>query len=189
VRSRKALLAARLDHVAERVRSPHVLSVACGHLREAGESAAFRRNAFGRLVALDQDPQSLEVVRASLPGTGVETLCGSIKLLLAGAFADQRFDYIYAAGLFDYLDDKLARRVTESMFQLLRPGGTLLVANYLKDIADVGYMEVYMDWRLLYRSLDELLSLSDGIRAAEVASRSCFQDATGNVGYLELARA
>ena len=122
-----------------RGRSPHVLSVACGHLREAGESTAFRRNAFGRLVALDQDPRSLEVVRASLPGSGVETLCGSIKLLLAGAFADQRFDHVYAAGLFDYLDD--------------------------------------------------LLSVSDGIPAVEVGSRNCFQDATGNVGYLELGRA
>jgi hypothetical protein len=35
---------------------------------------------------------------------------------------------------------------------MLKPGGRLLVANFLHDLPNVGYMESFMGWPLIYRS-------------------------------------
>jgi len=46
-----------------------------------------------------------------------------------------------AAGLFDYLLQRLAQRLTRAMFDLLHPGGRMLVTNFVPLIPDIGYME------------------------------------------------
>ena len=52
---RREFLATQIDEVCESIPSAHILSVACGHLREAELSDFVQSGAFGRFVALDQD--------------------------------------------------------------------------------------------------------------------------------------
>jgi len=188
VRIRRDMLAGMIDETCERTNAPHILSVACGHLREANQSAALRAGRVGRFVGLDQDPHSIELVERELSRYGVEPLRGSIKLLLAGPLATQTFDFIYAAGLYDYLEDRLSQRLTERMFQMLRPGGRLLIANYLPDIDDVGYMETYMGWRLIYRDADAMTRLASGIQRPSVATQRTFHDPSDTIVFLQLDR-
>jgi hypothetical protein len=69
------------------------------------------------------------------------------------------FDLVYAAGILDYLPDALARGLCAALRGLLRPGGELLVANFLPGSKSTGYMEAFLDWWLLYRTPEALLSL------------------------------
>ena len=188
VRDRRVLLAKMIDEVADEVAQPHILSVACGHLREAESSRAVRDRSFGRFVGLDQDRGSLALVAKNLGPLGVEAVPGSVSVLLSGPFSEQRFDLIYAAGLYDYLDDRFAAHLTARMFAMLNPGGRLLIANYLPDIEDVGYMETYMGWKLVYRTTEELTALGRGIPEEERGAERAFQDQGRQVGYLELRR-
>lgn len=186
VRFRRALIARYIDVAASRTADAAVLSVACGHLREAGMSRAVCDAELGRFVALDQDPHSIERVSASYGRFGVEPMLGSVKELLRRG-APGEFDLVYAAGLYDYLADGTARFLTAMLFRALRPGGTLLVANFAPRHSGHGYINAFLDWTLLCRDAREMAALASGI-PPERASANVFTDPLGNVVYLELER-
>ncbi len=74
------------------------------------------------------------------------------------------------------------------MFAALRPHGTLLLANFLPDIPDVGYMESFMDWHLIYRTDQEMLELADALPKTDVASVRQFRDSQNTITFLEVTR-
>jgi extracellular factor (EF) 3-hydroxypalmitic acid methyl ester biosynthesis protein len=189
VRHRKDLLASRIDAAAARVRAPRILAVACGHLREGHASQALLNGEVGELVAFDQDARSLSVVAREFGHLGVTTVHGRIRDLIVGrSDALTGFDLVYAAGLYDYLNAEHAQRLTQTLFSRLNAGGTLLVANFLPGIRDRGYMESFMDWHLVYRSMDEIAALASQIPLDQQASSTTFEDPARNIGFLEMRR-
>lgn len=108
--------------------------------------------------------------------------------LLKGRRFDVAFDFIYASGLYDYLEQPVARRLTAALFDQLAPGGRLLVANFLPDHLDVGYMEAFMDWWLIYRSPAELADVAADIPAEQLAAIEQWDDPWRSITYLELER-
>jgi SAM-dependent methyltransferase len=188
VRFRCDLLAEMLDETANLADAPRVLSLACGHLREAARSYAMRCNAISELVAVDQDEESLAEVRRTFAGFRVTTRPGSVRQMLTGAAKVGEFDFVYSAGLYDYLATTVAGALTGALFRALRPGGRLLVANFAPSLRDIGYMEAMMDWHLIYRDDQAMRQLTAAIPANELASMRTFRDELGNVVYLELRR-
>jgi hypothetical protein len=188
VRARRAYIATRIDRLAEERRHPHILSIACGHLREASFSSAVRRRKTGRFIALDADAQSASEVNRCYSMYGVETVTASFRGLLRNSAGVGEFDLVYSTGLFDYLNQRTARRLVSGMFQMLRPGGKLLVANFLPGIRDIGYMETFMDWTLVYRSRRDMVDLTmdipeDDVKEVHVVSEEC-----RNIVFLHLTR-
>lgn len=188
VRARRAFIAGRIDRLAERKRRPHILAIASGHLREVNLSSAARRARVGRYVALDADMLSLREVELCYAQFGVETAPASFRELLANRLRLGRFDLVYSTGLFDYLKQTTGRRLVSAMFRSLRPGGRLLVANFLPGVRDVGYMEAFMDWNLTYRTRQEMIDLTTDIPEAEVRYVRLFAEEHQNILFLELAR-
>jgi SAM-dependent methyltransferase len=188
VRARRDLMASVIDEVCVLNNRPDILSVACGHLREATLCRSVISGDAGRFVALDQDELSIQVVQQELSEFGVVPVCGSIKALFRGELAREKFDLIYSTGLYDYLDDRVARKLTARLFQMLNPGGRLLVANFLPDIWGVGYMEAFMDWHLIYRSWEEMGAVASAIPESELASQRTFAEKHANIVFLELTR-
>ena len=92
------------------------------------------------------------------------------------------------AGLYDYLSKPVAERLTSTMFAALRPHGTLLLANFLPDIPDVGYMESFMDWHLIYRTDQDMLDLIDALPRADVACVRQFRDSQNTITFLEVTK-
>lgn len=189
VRERRQLLSAQLDLLAEGIEKPRVLSVACGHLREALLSRAVSEDRIAELVAFDQDPESLAVVTRDLAGRRVTPVQGSVRSLLAGKHNLGDFNFVYSAGLFDYLADRLASRLVAQMFSMLRPGGKLWVANFCKHLSEAGYMESFMDWWLILRDEPEVAAFCSELPREQLASTRMFRDSSSNVIYLEVVRA
>jgi 2-polyprenyl-3-methyl-5-hydroxy-6-metoxy-1,4-benzoquinol methylase len=189
VRERRQLLAAQLDQLADRIYQPRVLSVACGHLREGLLSTAVAEDRIEELVAFDQDPESLSVVTRDLAGKRVRPVQGSVRTLLAGKHELGEFDFVYSAGLFDYLADRLASRLVARMFTMLRPGGKLWVANFCKTLSEAGYMESFMDWWLILRDEPEVAAFCSEVPRDQMASMRMFRDSSQNVIYLEVVKA
>jgi SAM-dependent methyltransferase len=189
VRYRKNLLAQAIDRAAVRVDRPRILAVACGHLREARCSQAMQAQRIGELIAFDQDSKSLEVVSRDFRHLGVRTEHGRVRDLIVGRHAVDlvEFDLIYAAGLYDYLREEPARRLTQTLFRMLKPGGTLLIANFLTGIRDRGFMESFMDWHLVYRTMDEIEALTDVLPAHQFSCRR-FDDPDRVIGFVEITR-
>jgi hypothetical protein len=188
VRARREVVAKLLDRLAEEVHRPHVLSVAAGHLREALLSSAVKRRKIGRLVALDADAQSLAEVRGAYGCYGVEVLPASFRQMLTGAVQLGTFDLVYATGLFDYLPQKVAQQLTWALFGMLRPRGRLTVANFLPGIRDIGYMESYMGWKLLYRTRQQMLEVAERIPEAEVEDVRLYSEENRNILFLQVTR-
>jgi extracellular factor (EF) 3-hydroxypalmitic acid methyl ester biosynthesis protein len=188
VNERRSLLAALIDQIAAERPMPRVLSLACGHLREAQLSTAVREGRIEEFVAVDQDAESIELVEREQSALRVTTVKGSIRRLLVKPCVYGTFDLAYSAGLYDYLDDAVATALTASMFAALRPGGLLLLANFTPQLRDIGYMEAMMDWKLIYRNESALDSCSMAIDPRAIAAKSLFRDSGGNVVYLTLRK-
>ncbi|MCR9245158.1 MAG: class I SAM-dependent methyltransferase [bacterium] len=189
MRHRRDLIAYRIDQLAERQPGkPRVLSVACGHFREGRMSVAVQTGHLEEVVALDADPESLTEVAASSPA--VVTPCEmSVRGLLSKNTDLGSFDFIYSAGLYDYLEDRLATALTARLFAMLRPGGKLLFCNFLPDTPDIGYMETFMGWELIYRNLGEIVKLTADCDPSAMAATHRYQDGFGSVGYVEVVKA
>lgn len=188
VRSRRAFIASRIDRLTEEKRRPHILSIASGHLREVHLSAAVRRRKTGRIVALDADPLSLAEVRDSYGRYGVETVNASFREMIGNQGRAGEFDFVYSTGLFDYLNQRTARRLVTGMFNMLRPGGVLLVANFLPAVRDIGYMETFMGWNLIYRSRTEMMDLTMGIPEEDVKEVTVNSEEYRNIVFLQLTK-
>jgi hypothetical protein len=101
LRRRKEILATMIDRVSSTTSAAHVLTLGCGHLREAELSSAVRERRVERFVAVDRDPDTLRVVREKFGPLGIETAEGTINELIENAAKLGRFDFVYAAGPYD----------------------------------------------------------------------------------------
>jgi extracellular factor (EF) 3-hydroxypalmitic acid methyl ester biosynthesis protein len=183
VRRRMHIIAELIDLVCTERADARILSIASGHLREMQMSHALGAGLVERFVAFDQDAASLAEVEATAVSKAVEAVQGSISRLIALRHDIADFDFVYAAGLFDYLEDRAAKRLTETMFDMLRPGGYLLVANFLPGVYDAGYMESFMGWDLIFRDRGQITGLVGNITSPSRFIRY-FEEPERNVGFL-----
>lgn len=188
VGARRGFVADLIDRLAEEPQKPHILSIAAGHLREASLCAAVKRRKVGRFVALDGDDMSLQEVQRCYSCFGVETVEEKIRPLLTNRVDIRDFDLVYSTGLFDYLQQSTGRRLVSNMFQMLRPGGRLVVANFLPGVRDVGYMEAYMDWSLVYRTRRDMIDLTMEISQSDISNVTLFSEENQNIIFLEVMK-
>ena len=186
---RRDWIAHCIDRVADRTSGQaRILSVACGHLREAEQSAALQNGWLRELVALDADAESLAELERDAPAK-VQPLRLSISRLLTGRTQKLgKFDFVYSAGLYDYLEEPVARRLNSCLFDLLEPGGKLLFSNFLPTVADAGFMESFMGWELILRNASELGELVDHLPEDEVREIRVYEDPFAAIGYVEVDR-
>ena len=189
VRYRRTYLAQLIDETAARHPNARVLSIAAGHLREVDLSTAVRKGHVSEIVALDQDAESLKVIEDDYSHLPIRTVQASVRHLLAGKAGMGQFHLVYAAGLFDYLEDSVASRLVERMWAMAHPGGRVMIANFLPDIPDAGYMEVFMDWWLIYRDEEQVRKLFSAIPPTQIASMKVEFDPGRNICFVVASKA
>ena len=188
VRARKELLADHIDLSGTESRCPRILSLACGHVREGRDADVLLDRRVGGFFAVDPDAKSLAVVDAELGPYGVETILGSVRSVLSKKVAFRNLDLAYAAGLYDYLSDPVAIQLTARLFAMLRPGGRLLVPNFNPSLRDIGYLEAFMDWWLIYRDDAAMMRLLGGIPEGELADVRLFRVPNDSITVIEVTR-
>jgi extracellular factor (EF) 3-hydroxypalmitic acid methyl ester biosynthesis protein len=73
--------------------------------------------------------------------------------------AEGNYDYIYCAGLFDYLSDRTCKQLMNIFYDWLVPGG-LLIATNVDDCKPFRHMlEFVLDWHLIYRNTRKAATL------------------------------
>jgi extracellular factor (EF) 3-hydroxypalmitic acid methyl ester biosynthesis protein len=188
VRFRRRLIVDLIDQVARR-KTARVLAVAAGHLREVEISRAMQSGKVQEFVAFDQDESSLAVIARDYAHLGVQTMPGSVRQILSGKAKLGQYDFVYAAGLFDYLSGPVASALTRRMFEMTRPGGLMLIPNFLAGAADTGYMEAFMDWRLIYRNHSDMMALAATLPRSAVADCQVFDDSDDAITCLLVSKA
>ena len=70
-----------------------------------------------------------------------------------------RYDFVYCAGLFDYLSDRICQRLTAIFYEMLAPGGLLVVTNVDTARPFAQTMEYLLEWHLNYRNRENMRRL------------------------------
>ncbi len=71
---------------------------------------------------------------------------------------EEHYDLIYCAGLFDYLSDRICKRLMNYFYEFLAPAGLLLATNVDSSNPNRHCMAYILEWHLFYRSLKEFAS-------------------------------
>ena len=70
----------------------------------------------------------------------------------------------------------VAAAFTPRMFDMTRPGGLILIPNFLTGVPDSGYMESFMNWHLVYRTHTDMEALAAILPQDGVAGYQIFDD-------------
>lgn len=152
-----------------------VLNVGCGPAVELQRLVAGPQD-LGQMevVLMDFSEETLQYARERIDEVArvaghcpprVELRHESVHQLLKRSARDEavapheQFDYIYCAGLFDYLADKACARLIGYFDSRLKPGGSLLVTNVHSYNPERYWMEHFMEWYLIYRNEEGIARL------------------------------
>ena len=83
--------------------------------------------------------------------------------MIAAGCPETDYDLIYSAGLFDYFTEPVAQMAAQKMLASVKPGGHVVIGNFSKDNPCVPFMELVLDWHLIYRSEEDLLRIFKGM--------------------------
>jgi extracellular factor (EF) 3-hydroxypalmitic acid methyl ester biosynthesis protein len=97
-----------------------------------------------------------------------------------------RYDLIYCAGIFDYLSDRICKRLVNIFYSMLEPGGLLIVTNVDASNPSRNGMEYLLEWHLIYRNVQQLKALMPD--EAPKGSANILSDETGVNHYLEVRK-
>jgi len=94
------------------------------------------------------------------------------------------YDVVYCAGLFDYLSQRVCKKLVELFCTMVRPGGRVIVTNVSASNPRKAWMEYLMEWNLIYRDRAEMQDLvPEGL---PVKSIDIAEDPTGVNLFLDI---
>ena len=127
--------------------------------------------------------------------TGLQKIFSYLKYEMI-ELKNHRFDMIYSAGLFDYIqtfqldDSKGTVGLTKNLFDLLKSGGVLIVGNFTennpRDLVFV--MEYVYDWQLNYRDQVDLMEFTRTIDNYEIKNIEIVEEPLGINYFLKVEK-
>lgn len=150
---------------------------------------------------LDFNPETLEYTRERLDkarmgmarNTQMRFIPRSVHQILKAAVQPGgdpelgNYDVVYCAGLFDYLSQRVGKRLVEFFCSIAKPGGLVVVTNVADSNPRKAWMEYLMEWNLIYRGKEEMLDLVPV--GAPVKRVDVKADSTGVNLFLEIEMA
>jgi extracellular factor (EF) 3-hydroxypalmitic acid methyl ester biosynthesis protein len=201
-RNRIKYLTERIELEAYRVArgggTARVFNFACG---PAVEVQNFFRSSFSEKVELtlaDFNAETLDYVGRMLGKikgllrvqTAVHFQKKTVYQLLKENFkatgGKAQYDFVYCAGLFDYLPDTTCKQLMDVFYEMTAPGGLLVATNVAPSNPLRHGMDHLLDWHLIYRREPDLRAVRPG--KADDDYVSVRTDATGVNLFLEVRK-
>ena len=202
VRNRRTLITGTLKQIRDSFsglprQGFKLLSVACGPAAELNDILVTEEdfNKFN-FTLFDQDRIALMAAAKGVDDMEkrvktklkVNYLKDSVRTMLSTSRITEKwgqFHYIYSMGLFDYLTPPVAMMVMKKLYELLLPGGTLLIGNFHVSNPSRFYMEYWCDWSLYYRTEQDMLDLIQD----DTAEKSVTFENSGSQMFLKVRKA
>jgi len=158
-----------------------VASIASGPASEVFDAFATLQNKNqleSTLIDFDQD--ALASVEKKLKDTNLKEYTNlineNILYLILGRkkidLANQ--DLVYSMGLLDYLNDKIAIKLLDFIYDTLAPDGRVVLGNFHPKNSLKAYMDHVLAWRLTHRTANDMDSLF---------KKSKFQSTCSNISF------
>ena len=135
-----------------------------------------------QITLIDQDAGALDHARDRIEAlaaqakveVALQCINTTIRTVIAKGL-DGSYDFVYSAGLFDYLKDRTARAAGARLVDGLAPGGTAVIGNFDVTNPTRPLMELVLDWPLHHRSAADLRRLFGELGSSTTIER----EATG----------
>jgi extracellular factor (EF) 3-hydroxypalmitic acid methyl ester biosynthesis protein len=198
----------RIDFLVEKLRSEcvrraahgktRVFNLACGPAVEVQRfMREFPECDLAEIDLLDFNAETLEYTRECIDQAreagGRKTVCRyfqrSVHQLMRAATQGgldefTGYDFVYCAGLFDYLSQRVCKRMVELFCTMAKPGGVVIVTNVATSNPRRAWMEYVMEWNLIYRDEKDMMDLvPENLKPKNVRVGA---DATGVNLFLEI---
>jgi extracellular factor (EF) 3-hydroxypalmitic acid methyl ester biosynthesis protein len=125
-------------------------------------------------------------------GNSIQMTKKSVNQMLKDSFKPsetpekEKYDLVYCAGLFDYLSDRICKRLMDIFYSMLAPGGLLIATNVDSSNPNRYAMEYLGEWHLVYRNQEQLAALKpDAAKDGEFSVRA---EATGVNIFIEVRK-
>lgn len=205
-RNRVKYLTARLHEEAMRAaRSPQkrmrAYNVGAGPAREVQEfMAAHELSNAGDITLVDFSEETLahgkKVLEASRARNGRETQLRFVKKSVAQLLKSegkilnrtlaQQYEFVYCAGLFDYLTDAVCREFMEVLYGMVAPGGLLVATNVDAGNPIKHWLAYVLEWPLIYRNHSDMAVMRPSQASPE--DMRIMSDPTGVNIYIEIRK-
>jgi extracellular factor (EF) 3-hydroxypalmitic acid methyl ester biosynthesis protein len=175
-----------------------VLSIGCGPAREVRNFLIQEElSNYARFTLLDFNDETLQHTAKVLDeakqqyrrSTIIEMVKKSVHQILKEASkqsVDRKYHFIYCAGLFDYLSDRVCKRLMNILYDMLAPHGLLLATNVDASNPNRNSMDFFLEWHLIHRNRAQL----EYLRPDLAPQGSCFEkhESTGVNIFLEVRK-
>lgn len=155
-------------------KTARIVSVGCGPALEVQRFLAEKEFADrAQFTLIDFNHETIEHVKAVLDSikrqyqrrTPIQIVRKSVNQILKEAGrrnqgpVESKFDFVYCAGLFDYLSDQTCQVLSNLLYDWVVPGGLFVSTNVDSSNPRRLTMDYIMDWHLIYRRGAELAAL------------------------------
>lgn len=111
-----------------------------------------------------------------------QSVHGLLKQSIGAENENERtYDFVYCAGLFDYLSDRICQRMLTLFCRWAVPGGTVLATNVHPDNPARWLLEHVVEWHLIHRTKADMLAIAPSDYPARI-----FDDSTQLNVFLEI---
>lgn len=117
------------------------------------ETLEYARNRLAEAINVSGRKPKLEFVQQSVHGLLKQSVSGN------GSDSPQ-FDFVYCAGLFDYISDRICQRLLSLFCRWTAPGGLVLATNVHPDNPTRWIMEHVVEWHLIHRTKEDMLAIA-----------------------------
>jgi extracellular factor (EF) 3-hydroxypalmitic acid methyl ester biosynthesis protein len=177
-RNRITYLTEQLVHETQRVakegRTARIFNLGCGPAKEI-QNFLTREDIsdLAEFTLLDFNEETLQYTNTLLSDlkskysrrTQINYVQKSVSQILKDSgradkvFRAGSYDLVYCAGLFDYLSDRVCKKMMEIFYELVAPGGLLIATNVSEANPVRHQMEYLLAWNLIYRNERQLHAL------------------------------
>jgi extracellular factor (EF) 3-hydroxypalmitic acid methyl ester biosynthesis protein len=170
----KAKLVAEIERIAATGRRARILNLGCGPAIEIQQLLESDIADHAEIILLDFNEETLrsvqqkfgELIKQHGRTTTIDTKLRSVHQILKEAhkpgneFIKDHYDMVYCAGLYDYLSDRICRRLNTIFYDIVSPGGLMVTTNVHSNNPSKHWMEFVVDWHLVYRNDATFLNLT-----------------------------
>lgn len=158
VRNRKIYLKNKLLQFLHLQNRSNVLNIGCGPARDVYEFFVEHPEANITIDCIDLDSNAIAFAR---------NLCAPLHKPINFFHQNileftptETYDLVWSAGLFDYFNDELFVFAIKRLLSWVTTGGQIIIGNFASQNPTQPMMEVLLDWKLIYRSSEHLLTLA-----------------------------
>lgn len=162
-----------------------VLQLLSGSCRPIKEFLQLNSNRLLQIDCVEVDRHAIQYASGLLGHLG-----SSVRFYNQNIFRfkpEGTYHYIWAGGLFNYLDDKLFAQMIRHIANWLTPRGKFVLGIVTDRNPNRDYLEVMFDWRVYHRNEEQLHTL---VKNANLPAYSFkyHSESQGAIGFVEIQR-